>query len=426
MPWTRSDRERGRSKPEAAGQAIVIVALFMVALTGILALAVDVGLTTARHTALQDAANNAAHAGAYVLYGGHVGAAPGAVTNGTVWTTLVDTLANGNVPVKNAGSGNAAVPAGFDPCTAGGYSGGMAALRALYLDAANTPIATAAGAPGPSDTTTAPTTAWGVRLTLGTCQTAAFGAVIGHPRYTQWVDAQSGNAAQGPTPTPTNTPTATATSIATDTPTSTPTPTATETPIYIPYAISGSPNGNCAGGSDTSQNLYPPGITSGSDEYYCAGAYDITTGAPQAVFFANGVGNSNNFSSHDASMKGYTDLPTPPAQLFSGSVDTGGGNNGPCNSASLAGHDVQLPVIANVAHKGNQEDFIVVATVVVHVSSCDHNSAVGTVVYVINDPYHIITAPPPPTATPTMTAPPLPTATMTPVPTPTNSVPKGT
>lgn len=404
-----------RKRREARGQAAVLMALILVVLCGGLALAVDVGLTTARQTSLQDAADNAAHTGAYILYGGRVASPPHSMNNASVWSAMVDTLTQSNLTVNNAGSGNAGLGAGFDPCAAAGYTGNGVALRAQYLDQQNTPIPTLTAVPAPANTTPAPANAWGVLIHLGSCQPAVFGGVIGHPRYTQWVDAHSGNPPQGPTSTSTP---ATPTSTATTTATSTPQPTATETPAAEPYAISGSPNGNCAGGNDTSQNQYPPGATPGSDEYYCVGAYDIASGTPAAVFWANGVGHGNNFSSHDASMKGYIGL-TDPALGTSGSVDPGGGNNGPCITTGTVPEYVRLPIIANVAHKNGSEDFIVIATVVVHVdvTDCSHNSAYGTIAYVISDPYHIVTAPPTPTATSLPTDTPTATPTSTPVPT---------
>lgn len=394
------------------------MALILVVLCGGLALAVDVGLTTARQTSLQDAADNAAHTGAYVLYGGRVASPPRSMNNASVWSAMVDTLTQSNLTVNNAGSGNTGLSAGFDPCAASGYTGNAVALRAQYLDQQNTPIPTSTAVPAPANTTPAPASAWGVLIHLGSCQPAVFGGVIGHPRYTQWVDAHSGNPPQGPTPT--NTP-ATPTSTATTTPTTTPQPTATETPAAEPYAISGSPNGNCAGGDDTSQNQYPPGVSPGTDEFYCVGAYDIASGTPVAVFWANGKGHGDNFSSHDASMKGYIGVTDPPL-LYNGSTSPGGGNNGPCDSGPAPDY-VRLPVIANVAHHGGSEDFIVVATVVVHVTYCDHNAAYGTVVYVVDDPYNIVTVPPTPTATPTNTATPTATPTNTPVPTATDHPP---
>jgi hypothetical protein len=117
------------------------------------------------------------------------------------------------------------------------------ALTAIYLNAQNVPITdTTPGATfGNPITITAsspisvPDGAAGVQIGLGACQPAAFGGVIGHPRYTIAVNALAGQ----PSVAATNTPGPTATSYPTDTPTppvptSTPTSTATNSPTATP------------------------------------------------------------------------------------------------------------------------------------------------------------------------------------------------
>ena len=64
----------GRRPSAVRGQAYLFIALAVPVLCGMLALAVDVGTTTARHQQLQHAADNAALAGAYALYGWRSGA----------------------------------------------------------------------------------------------------------------------------------------------------------------------------------------------------------------------------------------------------------------------------------------------------------------------------------------------------------------
>jgi Flp pilus assembly protein TadG len=70
---TRTAATAKRRHGVLPGQAYIFIALSMPVLCGMLALAVDVGTTTARYQALQHAAENAAQAGAYVLYGNRKG-----------------------------------------------------------------------------------------------------------------------------------------------------------------------------------------------------------------------------------------------------------------------------------------------------------------------------------------------------------------
>ena len=455
MPWTQ--RKRSQRQPEASGQAVVIVALLMVVLSGALALAVDVGLTTARHTSLQDAADNAAHAGAYTLYGGHVGAAPITVTNAAVWQTLVDTLTNGNVPVKNASTGNAAVPVGFDPCSAGGYTGSMVALRAQYLDASNTPITTTLGAPNPSDTATAPATAWGVRLAVGTCQAAAFGAVIGHSVYTQWVDAQAGNAAQGPTPTATTTPTSTATGTATPPPTVTATGTATPPPTTTPTATAtGTPIATAtstpiatATSTPTAASadfvFYAPSSGTSDPVIYAVNSQGYPAGDTITLFGNGGAWASDQYTTqaqglagtpggvsvHDSSFEGCLD-PSDPAVTIGGYAAFNHGGVGHCASAPTVGQTYAIPII-DQAYKNEDPPcgptggycVHVIGIALVRITTSSIPGLVQGVVVGLpgpgSDPQGVVALPvaptPTPTPRPTNTPTATPTQTATPVPT---------
>jgi len=454
MVWTRMNRGRGwRRPPEAAGQAVIMVAAAMVVLCGALALAVDVGLTTARHTALQDAANNAAHAGAYALYGGHVGTTPLTVTNATVWSTLVDTLTNSNVLVKNADAGNATVPTGFDPCSAGGYTSGVVALRAQYLDPSNTPITTSAGAPSPSDLAAAPATAWGVRVTLGTCQSAAFGAVLGHPVYTQWVDGQSGNAAQGPTPTATppgtSTPTSTPTTVPANTPTNMPTNTPTNTPTATATAAS------------AAFVFYAPSSGTSDPVIYAVNAPGYPAGDTVTLFGNGGAWADGQYSTqaqglagapggvsvHDSSFEGCLD-PSNPTVTIGGYAAFNHGGVGHCDAAPTVGQTYAIPMI-DQAYKNEDPPCTqkggycvhVIGIALVRITASSIPGLVQGVVVGLpapgSDPHGIVVLPTPPTntptpvptntptATPTLTATPLPTATTTPLPTLTAIPPTG-
>jgi hypothetical protein len=101
-----------------------------------LALAVDVGTTTARYQALQHAAENAAEAGAYALYGSRIGATA-SLTDTGVWNAMASKLTAQGLTVMNAPGGS--VPR--NPCTAG-YRPHQAAMSATYLDAIDTVIIT--------------------------------------------------------------------------------------------------------------------------------------------------------------------------------------------------------------------------------------------------------------------------------------------
>src|ERR671922_1658873 len=91
------------------GQAYIVIALAIPALCGMLALAVDVGTTTARYQALQHAADNAAEAGAYALYGSRIGATT-SLTDTGVWNAMASKLTAQGLTVRNLPSGSS------DPC----------------------------------------------------------------------------------------------------------------------------------------------------------------------------------------------------------------------------------------------------------------------------------------------------------------------
>src|SRR5437763_9868608 len=114
------------------GQAYIFIALAMPALCGMLALAVDVGTTTARYQALQHAAENAAEAGAYALYGSRIGATT-SLTDTGVWNAMASKLTAQGLTVRNLPSGSS------DPCAAG-YLTNQVAMTATYLDATSSII----------------------------------------------------------------------------------------------------------------------------------------------------------------------------------------------------------------------------------------------------------------------------------------------
>lgn len=212
-----------------SGQVAVIMALAMTALCAMLALGVDVGLTTARYETLHNAAEAAANAAAHVAYGRQIGLnAAGAID---VWRAMTTTLTRSNLSVQNTSSATAP----SDPCSVR-YRFGQAALSATYLDRLNNVIVNGAGNPILVGSGALPATAWGVTVRVGGCQPAAFGAVIGHPRYTIWASASAGEPLQGPTFTPgqaTSTPATSATPTPTNTPAS-----ATATPTSRPSGCS--------------------------------------------------------------------------------------------------------------------------------------------------------------------------------------------
>src|SRR5919197_2669981 len=157
------------------GQAYIFIALAMPVLCGMLALAVDVGTTTARYQALQHAADNAAQAGAYALYGSRIGATS-SLTDTGVWNAMASKLTAQGLRVMNTPGGS--VPS--DPCAAG-YLTNQVAMTASYLDVTGDIITTTTNAPWVVGSGSIPPLARGASLTLGGCQPAGFGGVLGHP-----------------------------------------------------------------------------------------------------------------------------------------------------------------------------------------------------------------------------------------------------
>src|SRR6266566_4730180 len=109
---SRHHDARGRRPVAQRGQAYVIVALGLTAFCGMLALAVDVGVTTTRHHALRHAANTAAYAGAYALYGLHLGA-NATLTDTAVLNTITTTLSQSGLSVVKVITTTGTV---VDPC----------------------------------------------------------------------------------------------------------------------------------------------------------------------------------------------------------------------------------------------------------------------------------------------------------------------
>ena len=395
------------------GQAYALVALGMVVLCGVLALAVDVGVTNADYQSLRHAADNAADAGAFTLYGKQIGTNSATDTN--VWSAMASRLTAAGYTVKNAvGS---AVP--NDPCTAG-YVTDQIAMTATYLSATNMAITTTGTAPWTVGSGSIPPGALGVRLKLGMCQLPGFGAVLGHPFYTIWVQASAGRPVMGPTATPGPTLTPTATSSPTASPTSTPLPsntptatstntaTSTATPVtYMPFAASAAPIGDCS-----SSNHVPAAAGGDTELFYCPGSYSIGS---SVTVYANGKGQGNDYG-HDSSFKGYIGGIYPLNTLQS--THTGGGNNEP----SSCPDPMSVPIISGVHHSGSSEYFVVLETIVIHVTgeNCG-NPTTGTILSVY-DPYGFgVVSAPAPTATPTATATSPPTSTATNTPTSTST-----
>ncbi len=376
----RGGRQR-RPFPAAAGQAYLIVAIVLVALCGILALAVDVGVTTYQYQSLRHDADSAAFAGAFALYGGHSGSRR-SLTDGDVYTAITSKLTAAGLTVASGpGTGT---PAPADPCRIP-YLSSQVAMTATYLDAANAVITATGTTPWTVGSGSLPPTAYGVDVTLGTCRSAAFGGVLGHPNYTIWVDGSAGQPLNGALPTPTPAPLI---------PTS-------------PYAVAAAPNGNC-NGVDTTANLTTTLALGDNNQFYCRAAYTI---GMTVTLFATGVGLGNDYG-NDASFKGYIGSPWTLGE--EGTIKAGGGNNGPTSCPA----QVTAPLISRVDHVGNSENFAILATVVVNITSCG-NPTTGTIVSVC-DPYGfgiVVAAPTPtPTNTPPPTNTPTPAPTSTPVP----------
>jgi Flp pilus assembly protein TadG len=363
------------------GQAYIFIALAMPVLCGMLALAVDVGTTTARYQALQHAAENAAQAGAYALYGSRIGATT-SLTDTGVWNAMASKLTAQGLTVMNAPGGS--VP--HDPCAAA-YLTSQVAMTATYLDATDSVITQTDNTSWVVGSGTIPPLARGVSVTLGGCQPAGFGGVLGHPTYTIWVNGSAGRWLPGPIYTPT--------------------PATGGTAPAIPYAISAAPNGACSNNVTPSSNYtptvpLPSGGTMSPDnndpqEFYCKDVYTIGS---VVTLYSNGAGSGNDYG-YDSNFKGYTGGATIPG-AWAG-VSTGGGNNGPASCAA----QVTVPIITGVNHTKNTDFFVVLETAVVNipVTSCG-NPTTGTIVSVY-DPYGfgVVTPVPPPAGTP----PPIPT-----------------
>ncbi len=217
---------RPRRLGAASGQAVVLLAVSLTVLCAALAIGVDVGLTGARYNALRGVAESAGNVGAHLLYGRQLGL--NHADDAAVWSAMAGAVALEGLTVVNASSAQA--PA--DPCSAG-YKFAQVALSASYVDRQNAVIDDMTGSPVMVGGGTLPSNAWGVQVSVGGCQPAAFGAIIGHPRYTIWSSGASGQPLQGATSTP-GTPTSTAPATATSLPTATSTAGPSSTPNTCP------------------------------------------------------------------------------------------------------------------------------------------------------------------------------------------------
>lgn len=378
----RTPNHATRTHPEKQrGQAYIFIVLGLTVLCGMLALAVDVGVTSAHDQSLRHDANSAAYAGAYALYGYHLGANPG-LTDADVWNALVSKLSAVGLTVHNAAGSTPP----SDPC-ATGYPSNQAAMKAVYLGPNDAVLTTLDGNPWLVGSGTIPAIAYGVKVSLGNCQPAGFGAVVGHSMYTIWVDGSAGLPLPGPVYTPTPLASSTSASVA-----------------DAPFSITGAPNGDCGG--NPSNDKFPAGARGDPEQFYCPGSYNIGS---SVTFYANGRGLGNNYG-HDSNFKGYT----------GGSYNfgeqhwsTGGGNNAPRSCPS----QWRIPIISGVHHSGDTDYFVVLEYVIINVTACGDPST-GTIASVY-DPfgYGVVSAPatPTPTNTPTNTATPVPTATPIPI-----------
>src|SRR5437016_5457601 len=136
------------------GQMVPLLALSLAVICGMLALSVDVGLTTSRQHVLRNTADNASIAGARMLLSYN------AESDHDVWTAMSSTLTMTNLILKNP---TGATPS-TSPCSLG-YSHKDVAMTAVFLDAYNKPIT---GVPQITDTTaiTPPINAAGVQVAL--------------------------------------------------------------------------------------------------------------------------------------------------------------------------------------------------------------------------------------------------------------------
>jgi hypothetical protein len=365
-------RPQRRSPTTEDGQAYLIVAIVLVALCATLALAVDVGVTTMQYQGLRHDADSAAFAGSYALYGRHSGARA-SLTDDQVYSAVASKLsAVGLTVASGPGTGT---PAPADPCNVP-YLSSQVALTATYLDATDAVITSTGTTPWTVGSGSVPPTAYGVDVTLGTCRSAAFGGVLGHPSYTIWVDGSAGQPPGGALPTPTSSPLSST----------------------APFAISAAPNGNC-NGVNSSSNLTTTLALGDDSQFYCSTAY--TLGGSVTLFTTS----SGNTYGNDGSFRGYIGSPWTIGQERS--IQSGGGSNGPTSCPS----QVTAPIISRLDHIGNSDNFVVLASVVANVTSCG-SPTTGTIASVC-DPYGFGIVGPAPTATATGT----PTATPTPAPT---------
>src|SRR5947208_873537 len=112
------------------GQMVPLLALSLTVVCGMLALGVDVGLTTSRQHVLRNVADNASIAGATTL-----------VRNGpertdhAIWTAMSSTVTMTNLVLKNPTGAAPSAP----PCSLG-YGHNDVAMTAVYLGDDNKPL----------------------------------------------------------------------------------------------------------------------------------------------------------------------------------------------------------------------------------------------------------------------------------------------
>jgi hypothetical protein len=412
-----------------SGQILVLFALALVIVTGIAALAVDLGLAYHQRQQQQNTAVSAAQAGAYDLYGYSRFGTPtpgGSITaDQQVFSAMRDIVESSGLTVMNkklvSGIYVYQTPVA-DPCSAG-YNPSQVYLQAQYLNAQRTPIA---GQLVGSTSSLGPN-ARGVKvLGLGGCSPGFFARVLGRKSFIVSADALSAPALTPstagsvptiansgvPLATPTNTIPPTLTATATSAiPTATPTADTVQTFDIAPFFVYAPPTPGWLYGQNG------PGYTG-------AGTGDVVTlvengwtddqyASPSAA--KSGSPNPGISSIvHDQSMKGCLNTDQTTVNVGLG-LDFNHGGLGNCGQIPNKGETVTIPLVYEI-HKNDGSCSsnggyceVVTAIVQVYIPSDTSKQLVqGIIVGVVYDPYHIVVLPPTPTLTPTVTATPSP------------------
>lgn len=412
------------------GQSTIVIAFAMVALIGILGLAIDVGSVFQQRQRVQNAAFSAAQAGAYETYG--IGSNPPPAASPTLTDSQKDarvvnamsgTLSQAGYQLSNqVGS---TLPTPVSSACAKGASTSSASLQAEYINAQDTPIATPGGGPLLVGSGHYDANAHGVKImNLGVCVPAYFAAVVGMKRFSVASAAQAGLLPPGPTSTPVPSSTYSAPAPG-STATSTATPGPSTQPVGIaPFVILGlpDPNGTTVSSPTTADSWSPaaPYMLFAKGSAYALTVSALASGDPVRL-----VGNANNwasaqyqngydaakatptgYSTHDASMEGCLS-----ATLLSGYVGedisafSAGGVGAACAAFPSVGSTVTIPITQQACKQsggcGNGGySYIIQAFANVLITKSNNNDDLeGVIVGTPYDYYHIVD-PPLPTATP--------------------------